>query len=99
MYGKRHRLRTARLNGFTRFQVKAMELNRRLASWLDAGKPLDNRHFCQLRLDWQAQAARQRLEAVGLQLPPQDYIKPGTLAEARVSLTEAQRQAARSPIR
>lgn len=76
-------------NGFTRDQIKGMELNRRLSAWLDAGQPNDARHYRMVRADWQALAARQLREARSLQKPAFEWVKPGTREDARYSLEQA----------
>jgi hypothetical protein len=91
------RARRRMKNGFTRFQIKACELNRRLSAWLDAGQPADERHFRLLRADWQALASRQLREARGLEKPAHDWIKPGTREEARYSLEQTRRTPAVVP--
>ena len=78
-------------NGLTRFQIQATALNRRLAEWLDAGRPDDERHHRLVRAEWQARASRQLREARGLEKPPHDWIQPGSRAEARHSLAQARR--------
>ncbi|MDF7815367.1 hypothetical protein [Hymenobacter sp. YC55] len=83
------RARRRMKNGFTRFQIKAHALNRRLSAWLAAGQPDNERHSRLLRADWQALASRQLREARGLQKPAHDSIKPGTRADARYSLAQA----------